>query len=209
MIKTAHIVAPSILLASLLVTGRAEAAAKEFDFKDPKGVNSIVFVLDSLLEPIMGVGSGISGKVNFDPENPKSLAGKIVLDTNTLHVANKGMKDTMLGSDWLDVQANPTVTFEIKEVKEAAKNGDAQELTVDGNLTLKGVTKPITAKITATYLPDKMQDRMRGAKGDLLVLRSKFSIKRADFNIKPDMGSAVVAEEVELRVSITGGHKAG
>lgn len=207
MIKIAQKSVLAVLLSSLLAAG-ARGAAKEFDFKDPKGVNTISFVLDSLVEPIMGVGAGISGTVSFDPENPKATKGKITLDASSLHVPNKGMKDTLHGSDWLDVKANPTITFEIKEVKEATPKGEgAFELTVSGDLTCKGVTKPVTTKIAATYLEGKLQERTRGAKGDLLVLRSTFAIKRADYNIKPDMGGTVVAEEIELRVSIAGGHK--
>jgi polyisoprenoid-binding protein YceI len=162
-----------------------------------------------MLEPIMGVGSGTSGKCSFDPANPKSFSGQITLDAKSLHVPNKGMKDTMHGSDWLDVNAHPTITFNIKEVKEVATKGDVHELTVAGELTCKGVTKPLTTKVTATYLPEKLQERGGKAKGDLLALRSSFVIKRADFNIKPDMGGEVVAEDIEIRVSIVGSHKAG
>jgi polyisoprenoid-binding protein YceI len=199
-----------VVLGSFLATPPVRGAAKEFDFKDPKGVNSVIFVLDSVLEPIMGVGSGTSGKCSFDPENPKSFTGQITLDAKSLHVPNKGMKDTLHGSDWLDVNTHPTITFNIKEVKEAVPKGEnAFEMTVTGELTCKGVTKPLSTKITATYLPNKLQERGGKAKGDLLTLRSNFVIKRRDFDIKPDMGPEVVAEDIEVRVSIVGGHKTG
>jgi len=194
---------------ALMGTTPSHAAAKEFDFKDPKGVNSIVFVLDSLLEPIMGVGSGITGKVTFDPDNPKATKGKITLDAKTLQTPNGGMADKMKESDWLDVESNPTITFEVKEVKEVKRGeNDSYELTAVGELTCKGVTKSVTTVVSATYLPGKLGDRMRGANGDLLVLRSNFIVKRSDFQIKPEMGPEVVAEDIEVRVSIAGGHKA-
>jgi hypothetical protein len=40
----------------------------------------------------------------------------------------------------------------------------------------------------------------------LLVLRSDFVIKRTDYDIKKDMGEQVVANDIELRVAIAGGH---
>lgn len=210
MIKIAHKVLAALILSYSLASANAHGAAKEFDFKDPKGVNSVIFVLDSMLEPIMGVGSGTSGKCIFDPADPKSLSGQITLDAKSLHVPNKGMKDTMHDSDWLDVKSHPTITFSVKEVKEVTNKGEGVfELTVAGELTCKGITKPLSTKITATYLENKLQERGGKAKGDLLALRSSFVIKRADFNIKPEMGPEVVAEDIEVRVSIVGGHKAG
>ncbi len=56
-----------------------------------------------------------------------------------------------------------------------------------------------------TYLKGKLADRSGGQmKGDLLVIRSTFTIKRADFNIKPGEAEDKVANEIELTLSIAG-----
>lgn len=194
------------LAAWLVSSSQVFAAAKDFDFKDPKKVNSIAFVLDSALEPIMGVTTGITGKVTFDPENPKATTGKFEVDAKSLHIENKGMKDTLHGADWLDVAKYPTIEFTIKEVTDAKKTGDnVYDLTVNGDLTCKGVTKPVSTVVKATYLPDELQNRTSRLKGDLLVLRANFVMKRTDYDIKKDMGDRVVADNIELRVAIAGG----
>ena len=186
----------------------AVAGETEFDFKDPKGVNSISFVLDSALEPIMGVATGITGKVKFDPANPKALSGKISIDAKKLSCAMPGMTNVVQGEDWLDVGNHPSIDFAFKSVRKVeGTEGDKVDMTVVGEMTCKGVTQEIVVPVSVTYLPDQMENRMRGAKGDLLVLRSTFSISRKAFGIKPKMGPSVVADEIELRVSIVGGKK--
>jgi len=194
-----------LVLASLVTTRSVQAAGAEFDFKDPKGVNSISFTLDSLLEPFAGVASGISGKVTFDPADPKATKGTITVATKSLHLANPGMKDTLHGPDWLDVAKNPKIDFTVKEVTDYKSAGEnVFDLTVVGDLTCRGVTKELTVPVKATYLPGKLGERSSKLTGDLLVLRANFSMKRKDFGIKPDMPGTVVAEEIQLGVSIAG-----
>lgn len=195
---------PCIALTLTAAGSALHAAATEFNFKDPKGVNSIVFILDSTLEPIMGVAAGITGTMSFDPENPKATTGKFSVPTKALHTENKGMKDTLHGPDWLDAEKNPNIEFAIKKVTDAKNSGDAHELTVVGDLTIKGITKEVTVPVKVTHLPGKMSERGGRSKGDLLVVRSNFVIKRHDFNIKTDMDGKVVALDIELRVSIAG-----
>jgi len=190
-----------------LLVGKAETQAKpvEFDFADPKGVNTITFVLDSVLEPIMGLASGISGTVSYDPAKPETTTGTIIVTTASLHTENPGMKKTIQGADWLDAATYPEISLTVKTVKDVKRLGkEGTQMTVAGAFTCKGITKEITVPVIATFLQGKAGDRIRGAEGDLLVLRSKFSIKRSDFGIKKGMGSEVVAEEIELRVSIVG-----
>jgi len=192
-------------LAVFMLATRAVAEPAEFDFKDPKGVNSMAFTLDSLLEPFTGVASGITGKVKFDPANPQATTGTISVETKSLYLDNKGMKETMHGPDWLDAQKNPKIEFTVKKVSEAKKLGeDVFEMTVVGDMTCKGVTKEITVPVKATYLPGKLSERSGKMNGDLLVLRANFNLKRKDFGIKPDMGDKVVAEDIQVRVSIAG-----
>lgn len=194
-----------VVLAALVAAESVRAAGTEFDFKDPKGVNSIAFILDSLVEPFSGVASGISGKVTFDPADPKATKGTITVETKSLHIVNKGMKDTMHGADWLDAAKHPNIEFTFKKVADYKSAGDnVFDLTVVGDLTCKGVTKELTVPVKATYLPGKLGERSSKQTGDLLVLRSNFSMKRKDFGIKADMPDKVVAEEIQLRVSIAG-----
>lgn len=110
----------------------------------------------------------------------------------------------------MDVAKHPTIEFSFKSVTKVEKSADkTASMTVVGEMTLKGVTKEIVVPVHATFLPDRMGNRMRGAKGDLLVLRSTFTISRKAFGIKPNMGSDVVADEIEVRVSIVGWNKKG
>ncbi len=194
--------------APVFLSGRvAQAASTEFDFKDPKGVNSIVFILDSALEPFNGVAGGITGKVTFDPANPTATAGKITVETKSLHIANRGMKETLHGPDWLDAAKNPNIEFAIKKVTEAKNLGEnVFDLTVVGEMSCRGVSKEITVPVKVSYLPGKLGERTSKLSGDLLVVRSNFSILRKDFGIKPDMTDKVVAEEIQVRVSIVGGN---
>lgn len=202
--RASVLAATVVLLAPALVS----AEVREFDFKDPKGVNSIAFVLESVLEPIMGIAQGLSGKVSFDPADPKSMTGTILLDAAGVNCAHNGMTEVLHNEEWIDVKTYPAITFAFKEVKEVSSpDKNVFEMLVVGELTLKGVTKSVTVPVRATYLPGRLGQRLRGKNGDLLVLRSTFSVMRKDFNIKPDMGNEVVAEEIELRVSIVGSHE--
>ncbi len=78
-------------------------------------------------------------------------------------------------------------------------------LTIRGDFECKGVIHEIDVLVTLSYLPGQLGDRMGGeVQGDLLVLRSSFAIKRVDYNIKPEMGFAKVANTINLQLAITG-----
>jgi len=179
--------------------------SREFDFKDPKGVNTMYFVLESTVEPIMGLASGVGGKVKFDPAKPEATSGSITVEAKSIDFPNKGMTNKLQESEWLDVKKHPTIDFKIKEIKDVKKGAESTiEMQVTGDFTCRGVTKEMTVPVKASYLQDKLGNRLQGKSGDLLVLRTSFKIKRADFGIKPSMGGEVVAEEIEIRASIVG-----
>jgi polyisoprenoid-binding protein YceI len=186
------------------VTAAAFAAPQTFDFKDPKGVNNAVFKLDAPLEAIQGGANGISGSVTFDPENPAATKGKIVVATTSLHVPNPMMKTHLQSGQWMDVAKYPEITFETKELKNVKVNGDATTADAVGTLTIKGLVKEITAPVKLTYLKDKLGQRVPNMKGDLLVIRSTFTIKRSDFGINPGAPQEKVSNDIELSLSIAG-----
>ena len=194
-------------IAAVSAIGISRGQAAEFDFDDPKGVNSMVFVLDSPLEPIMGLAKGISGTVEFDPAQPEKMSGTIKVAAKSVETSNKKMNDVLHARDWLNVKAFKSIDFAIKGVTVDSKpEKDVYDLTITGDFTLHGVTKELSVPVKVSYLPNKLGDRMRGKPGDLLVLRSQFSINRKDFGIKKGMSGMTVAEEIEIRISMVGSH---
>jgi polyisoprenoid-binding protein YceI len=194
----------NVLLALACLSSAALAAPETFDFKDPKGVNNAVFKLDAPLEAINGNATGISGTVTFDPADPSATKGKIVVATASLHVGNSMQQQHMLSDKWMDAAKFPEIAFEAKELKDAKTNGDTTTADVTGTFTLKGVSKEITVPVKFTYLKDKLGQRMPNQKGDLLVVRANFSIKRSDFGIMPGQMEEKVSDTIELTLSIAG-----
>lgn len=192
------------LFAVVGLAATALAAPQSFDFKDPKGVNNVVFKLDAPLEAINGSASGVSGKVTFDAANPGATKGKIVVAADSLTVPNSMMKEHMHGGQWLDVANNKEITFEAKELKNVKTTGDMTTADAVGTLTVKGVTKDVSVPVTLTYLKGKLSQRIPKTEGDLLVIRSTFTIKRSEYGINPGAPTDKVADEIELTLSIAG-----
>ncbi len=192
------------VVSSLVVVSPLLATVKDFDFKDPKGVNTMTFVLDSELEPFAGYAAGITGTVSFDPEKPEAISGSLRVESKSLTMTNPKMTEVLHGADWLDVQKHAAITFEFKKVEKFKSENGQLEFVAVGPFTCKGITRELRIPVRASYLAGKLGQRLRGAKGDLLVLRASFSIDRKDFDIKRDFGPEVVAEEIQIRANIVG-----
>lgn len=197
--KTRILIASGLALALTL-----QAAPQSFDFKDAKGVNNAVFKLDAPLESINGTASGISGVVTYNPENPAATTGKIVVAANSLTVPNPVMKEHMHGAQWLDVEKHPLISFEVARLANVKRDGDNATADVTGRFTMRGVTREITAPVRFTYLRDRLGERGGGRQGDLLVIRSRFTINRGDYNVNPGAPADKVAEQIEITLSVAG-----
>jgi polyisoprenoid-binding protein YceI len=180
------------------------AAPQTFDFKDPKSVNNAVFKLDAPLESINGSANGISGTVTIDRDNPAATQGKIIVSTASLHVPNPMMKEHLQSPMWLDAAKYPEISLEVKGIKNAKIDGDTATADVEGIFTVKDVSKTINIPVKVTLLKDKLGLRVPNLKGDLLVIRSNFSIKRSDFNINPAAPQDKVSDTIEITLSIAG-----
>lgn len=191
------------LLTATSLAASLGAAPIEFDFKDPKGVNNVVFKTDAPLESINGVGTGVSGKVTYDPANPATLKGKVQLAVTSLHVPNPTMKEHLHGADWLNASQHPDITFEIVSAKNLKTQGNVTTADVVGKMTIKGTTKELTIPAKITFLQGKLKDR-QGKDGDLLVVRSNFIVKRSDYGINAGKGEEKVSNDIDLSLSLAG-----
>ena len=183
--------------------GVLSADSIKFDFRDSKKVNNVVFLMDAPLESINGTATGVSGTVSFDPAKPAATTGKIVLATSSLHVDNPLMKKHMLDEGWMHVSKFPTIEFVAGKMTEVKTSGTTITGTIDGKLTVKGVTKKVSVPVRLTYLKGMLIKRNR-VPGDLLVLRSDFTIKRSDYGINAGNNEEKVSDEIELKLRVAG-----
>lgn len=87
-----------------------------------------------------------TGSLEFDPASPEAGSVKLEIDTNSIN-SNHAERDNHLRSgDFFDVASHPKATFVSTGIK---KTGDKSAV-ITGNLTLRGVTKPVD--INATYI---------------------------------------------------------
>ena len=201
--KRLHMSRLAWALAVAVAPGVLNAGPIKFDFKDPKKVNNVVFLLDAPLESINGTAIGVSGTVTFDPAKPSATTGKIVLATSSLHVDNPVMKGHLLDEKWMHASKFPTIEFIVEKMTRVKTSGTTTTATIAGKLTVKGVTKKVTVPVRLTYLKGLLIKRNR-VPGDLLVLRSDFTIKRSDYGINAGINEEKVSDEIELKLRVAG-----
>ena len=191
---------PTFLLFPLFIV---TAKPINFDFKDPKGVNNIIFQMDAPLESINGSGDGISGNVEFDPQDPQSTKATIFLDSKSLHVGNPILKEHMHGDDWLEVGKFSQIKFQLSQLQNVKKVENVYHADAKGKMTIRNVTVKINVPVKLTFLEGLLIKRNR-VPGDLLILRSKFVVKRDDFDIQKDQNLEKVANDIEISVNLAG-----
>jgi polyisoprenoid-binding protein YceI len=123
--------------------------------------------------------------------------------TATIHAAsidtNNGQRDEHVRSaDFLDVENHPTITFVSTAVR--AEDG---EYFIDGDLTVHGVTKPVTLATELGGFGDGMTE---GSK--VLGISASTEISRSDFGIGTQFPGAVVSDKIKIELDIEAGLQA-
>lgn len=131
-----------------------------------------------------------SGKIVLD-RAAYTASVDITIDAKSVNTGFPLFNEHIQGKDFFDTATYPTITFKSTGVK---FDGD-KPVAVDGNLTIKGVTKPVTLEITSFVTkPHPM------FKKDALGANAVAHIKRSEFN----MGKHVpyVSDEVTLSIAV-------
>jgi polyisoprenoid-binding protein YceI len=90
--------------------------------------------------------SRVDGKLQFDPANPTAMKVEATIDPTslTLNAPPAGFLDSLMGKDWFDAARFPQITFRSTKVEPAGPN----TAKVTGDLSLHGVTQPVTLDVT-------------------------------------------------------------
>jgi polyisoprenoid-binding protein YceI len=133
--------------------------------------------------------NSVKATVTYDPA-AKTGSVDVAIDAKSVDTGSDLFNGHIQGPDYLDTAQFATATFKSTAIK---FNGETP-VSIEGNLTVKGVTKPVTLTVTSFKHGINMQ------KKDAIGADATGTVKRSDFN----MGKAVplVSDEVTLEIVI-------
>ena len=141
----------------------------------------------------------VRGRVRFDPTDWPNASVWLEFDAAALRVTGAGeavsdvpaVQQTMLGEQVLDVRRYPKITFQSRRVSAAFHGLHDATLTIDGDLTVHGTTRPVRVRADATV----------DASGRVTA-KGTFTLKQTDFGMVPvtAAGGAVrVKDALDIR----------
>ncbi len=135
--------------------------------------------------------------LKVDPENLANSTVSASIDTSTVDMRHEGLNKHLKNQDFFNVEQHPSMRFETTGV---TQNGEGK-LAVAGNLTLLGVTKPVTLDVTVNKIGEHP---MR--KTPWVGFNATATIKRSDFGMS--YGVPAVGDDIKISIGLEGALKA-
>lgn len=138
-----------------------------------------------------GAFADATGTLVLDPARPTATALSMTIPINRVTTTSAKLNEHLLGKDFFEAAKFPTATFVSTGI-----TGDTsgKDITVAGNLTLHGITRPVTLKARFVGAgTNKMNKKAT------IGFRATATIKRSDFGISYAL--PVVSDEVALTIN--------
>ena len=142
---------------------------------------------------VRGRFNDVKATGTVDPADPKRSRLEVEIAVASLNTHNAQRDDDLRGSYFLEIDKHPTITF--KSTAVTSLGGDKYAL--DGDLTIKGITNPVSLQVHR--LGEVSHDRM----GHRIAYTAEGQIMRPDFGMAFDMvadNRLVVGEEVKITI---------
>jgi len=135
-----------------------------------------------------------SGKIILD-RAAKTGSVDISIDTASVETGNTAFNGHIQGEEFLDTGKHPTATFKSSKLNFA---GD-KLASIDGNLTIKGITKPVTLSVTHFHcMPHPMLKKEAcGANATAKIKRSEFNAGKFVPNVGDEVTLSIAVEAIK------------
>ncbi len=139
--------------------------------------------------PIAHFGK-VDGNIVYDPANVGASKVEVTIPLSGLDSHVEAFDEHLRSADFFDAEKFPTVTFKSTSVKAAGKG----KLKVTGDLTIKGVTKPVVLDVTINKTGVQPL-----AKREAAGFSATATIKRTDFGL--GLYAPNVSDDVKLTIT--------
>ena len=181
-----------ILIATIALTAVLVSftAATITDWSNDKSHTKVGFSITHLLiSDVEGSFKTVTIKLTSTKDDFSDAEVEFTADAASINTDHEKRDNHLKSADFFDVAKYPTITFKSTSFKKAK---EANTYIVKGNLTMRGVTKPVTLNALArTNVNSKSNKTVAGFKISGTVLRS-------DFGIGTSFAAATLSDEVQI-----------
>jgi polyisoprenoid-binding protein YceI len=181
------------LVATVVIAGLTPAATANEAYKfDPSG-STIGFSVHQFLGTTHGKFTKFSGRIDLDREHPESSTVTAQIDVRSIDTRIKKRDDHLSSPEFFNVEKFPQITFKSRSVKRTGpQSGD-----ILGDLTMHGVTRPITLHVKL-LTPVNDMGRTRWAVTTEPIARREFNLMFAPAAEAVSGISQTVAINIEI-----------
>lgn len=180
----------------MATTTTTPAAATTWNL-DPAHSSAEFKVRHMMISNVKGSFRGLKGVLTFDPAHPAGASVNAAADVNTLTTGDEQRDAHLKSADFFDAAQYPEITFRSTAVKPLG----GAEFQVTGELTMHGVTRPVTFAVEGLSQPGK------DPWGNLRIgLTATAKVNRKDFdltwNATLETGGVLVGEEIAITLDV-------
>jgi polyisoprenoid-binding protein YceI len=184
---------PRNLIAAVLVAGLSPAALANETYQFSPSGSMIGFSVHQFLGTTHGKFTKFNGKIDVDREHPENSSVTAQIDVRSIDTRIKKRDDHLRSAEFFNVEKFSQITFKSRRVKQTGpQSGD-----ILGDLTIHGVTKPITLHVKL-LTPVNETSRTRWAATVDPITRRDFNLMFAPATETVSGISQTVAINIEI-----------
>ncbi len=150
----------------------------------------------AMVTKVRGAFTEFSGTAHVDTANPSRSSVSITIVTNSITTGQQQRDGHLRSGDFFDSEQHPEITFVSTSVD---REGD--EWTITGDLTITGVTRPVSVSFEYTGSAKDPYGNVRiGFEGEAVINRKDWGLS---WNAALETGGVMVSDKIKLEFDVS------
>jgi polyisoprenoid-binding protein YceI len=172
----------------------ASAAAAPIRWQIDVSHSELTFRIRHLVSRVNGQFNTWSGTIVADPQSLAGGSVSVDIQTASIDTNNERRDGHLRSADFFDAPNHPTITFRSTRV-----TANGRDIQVHGNLTMRGVTRPVVLEGRMTEVAGAPGSRRIGFEAQTQIDRTDYGVA---WNRGAEGGGVVLGDEVTISIAI-------
>jgi len=183
----------AVAVLALVAAAPARAAVETFSFDQAHTL--VGFSVRHVFTPVKGEFKEVSGSIVVDRDNLANSKVEVKIPAASINTNNERRDTHLKSEDFFFVEKNPDITFVSKSITVGKDNKGKMA----GDLTMRGVTKPVTLDIEVLGFSGTGPGTVAGFTATGTLNRKDYGI---NWNRALDQGGMLLSDDVQLEINV-------